>query len=612
MRTLWSGLLLAAAVSPARGLDVTAAVNRATVALNEQVVLSVTVSGEETGLPEPRIPSIPNFNIHSAGRSQNISWVNGRITNTVRHNFVLVPRFVGKATIPPVTVSAGGATAGTQPIEITVVRPTQAPGGPTGPSVIAPGTAGRGTVPAAPAASRENAPDLFVTAEVDKAQPYVNEQAVLTVRFHTAVPLLGNAEWIQPEARGFLTEDLPPGPHRRITRAGRLYYVSEVRLALFPVQSGPLTVGETVIRARVQEQADADPFAPDFFQKFFSQGMLAARTRELRTRPLRLRARPLPEEGRPPEYSGAVGDFRVRAELDRASASVGDAVNLTVRVEGSGNLKTLGDLALPDMGQLRVYETVSSLDLQKDERGVRGVKTYKTVLVPRASGRLTIPSIPFAYFDPDKGRYVRLRTAPAVLDVRPGKKPAGPVGFDARGAGAGITRLAADIRHIRRSLDSSWPARLAADFSRRLWLHAVPAVLFLACLGYTLYESRVQRDPARARFQQALRRARERVRESRRKADPRGSASLLAEALTGYVGDKLARPASGLTLRDAQRLLRERFPKLPDGHLDRMRMVWEDLETHRFAPAGAGGSDGRELAEGVLELLEALEEGLSR
>ena len=67
-----------------------------------------------------------------------------------------------------------------------------------------------------------------MTAVVDNKRPYVNEQVVLHVKFHTAVPLMGNAEWGPPNTAGFLKEDLPPGKPSEITKNGRVYYITEV------------------------------------------------------------------------------------------------------------------------------------------------------------------------------------------------------------------------------------------------------------------------------------------------------------------------------------------------------------------------------------------------
>jgi hypothetical protein len=608
---LLSLLLPAAAV--AQDISVKASVDRQSVPLNEQIVLTVAVSGDQPSLPDPRLPSIPNFNVHSVGRSQNLSFINGRVSSTVEHRFVLVPRLIGNAVIGPIEVQSAGQRAATAPIELSVLRPSaaatpQQPARPPAARLARPGPQPSG------GGQTGSGPDLFVTAEVNKRNPYVNEQMLMTVRFHYAVPLLGNAEWDPPVTQGFLKEDLPPTPATLVTREGRVYYVTEIKIVLFPIQPGDLTIGSTHIRCQVQKELRVDPFSSDFFEQFFSQGVVGAVTRELRTNPVKIAAQPLPEEGKPQSFSGAVGRFRIKADVDKSQANVGDAITLSLILEGDGNLKSLSAVPLPEMPSFRPYDTVSSLSTSKDEQGVRGVKTFKTVLVPRASGLLEIPPIQFNYFDPTTKRYERIQTN--ILRVRVSPAPAGggtaPVPFQAGplAGGGEITRVAADIRYLKSAADDPWVERLALGSFSRLWPHLIPLTVLLLSLAGAAYRNVLLNDPAGARSKGALAGALSRIKDARNAGSAEETAAGLFEALSNFVADKLDRPASGLTLREAARLLRERHPKLPEGHLQQMRILWEELEMFRFAPKGAQEDQTAQLADGVKELLKAIDEEL--
>lgn len=607
-------LLLLALALPARsqGLSIAADVSSRSVPLDKQVILTVSVAGDTANLPDPRLPAIPNFNVHAAGRGQNISLVNGKFSSHVEHRFVLVPRLIGNAVIGPITVSFGGQTVATAPIEVVVERPA------SGPQPQAQGHPQAGGSPAArprqlaPPQESQGNPDLFVTADVDKKDPYVNEPLLMTVRFHYAVPLLGNAEWEPPATLGFLKEDLPPTPATLTTREGRTYYITEIKLVLYPIQPGQLTIGPTVIRCQVQQQQRIDPFSSNFFDQFFSQGLAGVVTKELRTKPISIAVRALPSDGKPPAFTGAVGRFRVKAEADRYEAKVGDAVTLLVTVEGEGNLQALGDLPLPAMESFRVFDTVSSLSTAKDEKGVRGSKTFKTVLVPRVSGELDIPALPFNYFDPSQERYSALTTQPLRVRVSPGSASAPPVAFQAPEGGGEITKVTADIRHVKSAVHDPPLHRASMAVSRARLVHGAPLAVFLLSLLFSLYRGMVHRDPAAARSRGALAKGLRRVRESRGLSDPQARAGLLHETLADYVADKLDRPASGLTLRDAQRLLRARFPRVPEGFFEQLRVLWEELEMFRFAPKGARGAETATLADGVQDLLKTLEKEMRR
>src|SRR6185312_12182291 len=91
LAALASALLIFGAVriAAAADLNVAASLDRQQVALNEQAVLSVTVSGSGSNLPEPQMPSIPDFQIYNAGRAQNFSWINGQASASVTYQYVL-------------------------------------------------------------------------------------------------------------------------------------------------------------------------------------------------------------------------------------------------------------------------------------------------------------------------------------------------------------------------------------------------------------------------------------------------------------------------------------------------------------------------------------------
>ena len=604
MTTLLAVLLAAAPAGAA--VSISASVNKTTVALNDQIVLTVTVSADAASLPEPEMPSLPRFNVHSAGRSQSMTYINGRISNSAEYTFVLVPRLIGNAVIPPIGANAGGQAAQSEPIAVTIVRPEEAP-------QQDPQTSGGAAAPVRPARGARpgsGAAPVFVTAEVDKKNPFVNEQVIYTVRFHYAVPLLGNAEWSPPNTTGLLLEDLPPGGHQTASIQGRTYNVSEVKIALFPLTPGEKTIGKGSIRCQVQKGVEVDPFASDFFRQFFSAGLTMGEPVTLETSPIKMNVRPLPEAGKPVGFGGAVGRFKVTAAADKASVKAGDAVNLTFTIEGSGNLKALGDPTLPEMPEFRVYETVSSLNQSKDGNGVRGSKVYKTVVVPKVSGDLTIPAIQFHYFDPGQQRFVSAATHPIALQVAPGEAAQAPVGFSAAGQSspAAITTLSEDIRHVRSRPGADGLSAAAAAVAQAGWLHALPAALLLISGGFASWRDRYEQDPVKARARRASRAAEERLARSRSVKNLQESSALIGDALVGYLADRLAMPQSGMTMRQALELMKKRWPRLPEGHLEQVRRLWGEMERIRYAPTTVRDTDIAALRDAVRELVKALEE----
>jgi len=146
-------------------LSVIAGTDRESVEINENIYLTVTVSGDSASVPEPKLPNMQNFNVYSSGRSQSISIINGKITTAVTFTYILTPRFIGLQTIGPISVFNGKEKAVTQELKITVTKARQ---------TAAQQPRGRPQQPSRPqrsagaGSSSNRGEQLFLKAETDK------------------------------------------------------------------------------------------------------------------------------------------------------------------------------------------------------------------------------------------------------------------------------------------------------------------------------------------------------------------------------------------------------------------------------------------------------------
>ena len=122
---------------------------------------------------------------------------------------------------------------------------------------------------------------------------------------------------------------------------------------------------------------------------------------------------PLPETGKPPQFSGAVGEYQISAQTERSSVETGSAMTLSVRISGRGNMQTVTAPKLPAMTGVVVKGPI----LSEDSTSTSQVYTY--TLIPAHTGTLRIPSIAYTYFDPSRAVYATTQTAPIPFSVRP-------------------------------------------------------------------------------------------------------------------------------------------------------------------------------------------------
>jgi hypothetical protein len=602
---------LAAFAAPARaGLSISAEVDRGAVEINKNLYLTVNVSGDSASVPEPKLPNMQNFNVYNSGRSQSISIINGRIATSVSFTYILTPRFLGVQNIPPITVFNGKEKAVTPEIQVTVTKTGQQ--GQPKAAQQAQGTKTRGQGARASAQGQQ----IFIKAEPDRKSAYPGEQINLSIKFYTSVPLSSNPKYVPPSFKNLIAEDLPPVRNGETEIGGVRYAFSEIKTALFALASGPAEIKPLSVIAQVPSDEPADPFDSNFFQNLMAMSGAQGKSREFTTETIRLDIKPLPP-GEPADFGGAVGNYTISASADRSEAKTGEAVNFSVTISGTGNLKAVTAPKLPELADFKVFDTLSSLDVKKEGDIISGKKTFTYILVPRAEGRKTVPPIGFAFFDPGAGAYREERTGPVTLQVEKGAEGAKNVYFNPSAARAQeVTASGSDIRYVSEKSGAPALPRLAARAaSLPLRVHAIPAALLALSFWLASFNRFKSANPLLFRFRRARGEASRDIKEAETliKAGKNNEAvSLLYDSFMDYLSDKCGVKVSALTMRKAVDLIKARFPDAGERALEEIRELWTCLELRHFSPEAAATEGTSDLAKKYALLLELLEKELRK
>jgi len=128
----------------------------------------------------------------------------------------------------------------------------------------------------------------------------------------------------------------------------------------------------------------------------------------------------LPENGRPIDFTGAVGDFDFKVTTSKQTLKATEALEANVEVSGHVNLKlfTLPKLSLPSA--LEVYEPEHKESVSVNLNGMSGVSSDSYTIVPSYQGKYPIPSISFSYFDLKTERYKTITSNEIVINVDEG------------------------------------------------------------------------------------------------------------------------------------------------------------------------------------------------
>jgi hypothetical protein len=250
-------------------------------------------------------------------------------------------------------------------------------------------------------------------------------------------------------------------------------------------------------------------------------------------------------------------------------------------------------------------------------KSLQGKKIFEIVLRPERHGKLTIPAVPYAFFDPAQERYIEQTAGPFTIDVAKGKERtlvvAGPSGAPQEAQKA--TRVIAErLAHIHTALP---PLGASAAFHRSplfLPLQIVPLLMLGMAAGLKSWKRRRETHRDALRVRAAGSRARRELKGASaalRENDNEGFHRLLAEALRGYLATKLGRSATGLTLEEIEQACLDRGVEGPRAAA--LRGLLERCDQARYLSArglrapSASPDDPRGLLDEADHLLRELD-----
>jgi hypothetical protein len=234
---------------------------------------------------------------------------------------------------------------------------------------------------------------------------------MLTEQFRIETPDL-------PDAQMEITVETPSGLQplpaigRRDIHNAQPYLVFTVRLHLTPLVPGKFEIEPATIVVEEVVRWTRNVFG-DRVPRSSRRNTAATQTRILEVKDA-------PVEGRPRDYTGALGfglDLSVDAE--RSVVNVGDPIDLTLRVRGDTTLKTLSlpdarDMGLPEADYAITGAPATGV-VTDDVTG--NVKTFTITVRPQHAGVRSIPPLTLSWFDPATERFERATSEPIALAV---------------------------------------------------------------------------------------------------------------------------------------------------------------------------------------------------
>lgn len=426
---------------------VSADLSQEVTAVGQPVQLNISVTGA-SGARVPAQVKVDGLQVDFAGRSEQINIINFQKTVSSIYTYLITPLRTGDFNIPPIEVLINGQRYKTAQLTLRVGN--NSGGVPVMPGVpVQPGQSARARSlqaqmqaqmqaltqfmnqqgmpapqPQQSQQSRSQQPSPDDEAEVaygdliiPKTTAYVGEVIPVEIRFYFNANYptqLSNHPSFGGD--GFTVLDFSKPTQREQEINGVPYNVVIFQTAITAVKSGQLEIPPAKIEGRIQVPARGSS-QDDFFSGFFGgQGFgMSARDLTVSTKPSRIDIKPLPKEGRPEDFSGAIGQFSLDAKANPKKVDAGEPITLSVKVAGRGNFNAITAPTLVDAENWRSYPPNEKFTPSaSDPIGYNGEKVFEYTIVARSDATLT-PSPEFSFFDPAVEKYVTLKAAPIAV-----------------------------------------------------------------------------------------------------------------------------------------------------------------------------------------------------
>lgn len=574
----------------AQGVTVRAFVNDENASLGNPIYYTVEIQGGTGGDVVPPSSNEIDIQRNSISTSQSMSIVNGQMSQTKSLTFIAVPKKEGKVTIPPATVKIGGQVLTTNSVNLTVTKTGTAKAQASGSDIVSGGS------------------EIFIRPVVDKTKLVVGEGATITYKLYYKLNVrqYTSEEDIKPE--GFWVERFDVSKLPQVTERynGSMYHVAVInKIQVFPTRSGRLEVSgyKGTCEALVSDVRRQRGFLFDDF--FASPGRMQKLS--VAAPAVRFDVAELPEP-KPMSFTGAVGDYKFNASVDKSAVKVGEAVTLKFTVEGEGNINLLPTIN-PDLpSEFEKYEPKVDVKVNKTTSTVTGYKTTELTVIPRASGRFDVGTVEFSFYHPQKKQYVSLTSPRFEIDVEPDPKAA----LTSAGASSekrDIKKFAADFRYIKTSA-SSLRLGSSSPLYRAWWFYllALPpigAVMFFLVLQKR--EAQMKSDVAFARSVKASPEAKKRLKRAKdllKQSDQQAFFAELENALVKFIGNRYNTDDHALRKDEIKALLvsKQVAPDL----IDKLMRILEKSEFYRYAPAKETQDDLTTLYDDATHIISEL------
>lgn len=358
----------------------TAKVDRATVDLNESFMLEITVDANLDEEPDLTVLEA-GFYVGQVSQLSNTTIINNEIRRSRTWTIALMPKSTGVQEIPPISIGSEQSAA----VRIVVNEPADSP----------PGEA-----------------DVFVTSEIDRPEAYVQAQILYRIKVYRAVATRQPA-LREPTITGAEVLVELAGDERTYEAIlnGKAYNVVERVIALYPQESGEISISPARFEARVLRDG-----------RITGRKVFASDAHTVKVLPI-----PAPPDEFPDATWLPARDVSLSEEWSRDPQRInaGEPVTRRLTISALGQIETqIPALEPPSIDSLNVYADKPELSRRIEADGIRGIRKDQYALIGVNGGAIELPELQVPWWDIEAGAWQVARLPARTINIKAVDEPA--------------------------------------------------------------------------------------------------------------------------------------------------------------------------------------------
>lgn len=259
--------------------------------------------------------------------------------------------------------------------------------------------------------------NLFIKVYTNKTTVYEGEPIVATYKVYSRLDMTAGVTK-RPSFSGFSAFDMEePSQSGTLEKFNGQNYMGYTirKVQLYPLQSGQLVLEPVEVDCDIKFLKLDRASQPSFNQNDPANQQQTHFI--LKSQAIKINALPFPEQNKPADFKGAVGNFNIQAVTTANEIGKDDAEKLQVTITGNGNFSAVQspDVAWP--ASIEAYDPKQKDNLDQTISPMNGTKNFEYVFICHQPGQDTIPSITFSYFDAVSKTYKTLSTNPIFLSI---------------------------------------------------------------------------------------------------------------------------------------------------------------------------------------------------